>query len=71
MISLQSAGLTQAGVDLYRVQRLLGHKSITMTMRYAHHHPESLRSSIEVLDSLSQFYHNRLISESASAFQKA
>lgn len=51
--------LVQAGVDLYRVQRLLGHKSIIMTMRYSHHYPESLRSSIEVLDRLSQFYHNR------------
>jgi integrase len=42
--------LVQAGVDFYRVKELLGHKSISMTMRYAHHYPESLRSSIEVLD---------------------
>ena len=40
----------QAGFDLYVVKELLGHKSITMTMRYAHHYPESLRSGIEVLD---------------------
>lgn len=43
--------LVQAGVDLYKVKELLGHKTITMTMRYAHHYPESLRSSVEVLDS--------------------
>ncbi|MGD0658931.1 MAG: site-specific integrase [Syntrophorhabdales bacterium] len=42
--------LVQNGVDLYRVQKLLGHKSIAMTQRYAHHYPESLRSSVEVLD---------------------
>jgi len=42
--------LVQGGIDLYRVQRLLGHKSITMTMRYAHHHPESLRECVAVLD---------------------
>ena len=29
--------LVQAGVDLYKVQRLLGHKSPVMTQRYAHH----------------------------------
>jgi integrase len=42
--------LVQNGVDLYKVKELLGHKTITMTMRYAHHYPESLRGSIEVLD---------------------
>ncbi|RJQ44986.1 MAG: site-specific integrase [Gaiellales bacterium] len=42
--------LVQAGVDLYKVQRLLGHKSPTMTQRYAHHYPESLRDGVEILD---------------------
>lgn len=42
--------LVQNGVDLYKVKELLGHKSLTMTMRYAHHYPESLRGSIEILD---------------------
>jgi hypothetical protein len=37
-------------VDLYKVQRLLGHKSPTMTQRYAHHFPESLRDGVEILD---------------------
>jgi integrase len=42
--------LVQNGVDLYKVKELLGHKTIAMTMRYAHHYPESLRSSVEALD---------------------
>ncbi|MCC2641295.1 MAG: putative Integrase [Nitrospira sp.] len=42
--------MVQAGVDLYKVQRLLGHKSPVMTQRYAHHYPESLRDGVEVLD---------------------
>jgi len=42
--------LVQKGCDLYRVKELLGHKTIAMTMRYAHHYPESLRSSVELLD---------------------
>ncbi len=42
--------LVQAGVDLYKVQRLLGHKSPSMTQRYAHHFPESLRDGVEILD---------------------
>ena len=42
--------LIQVGVDLYTVQRLLGHKTPAMTARYAHHGTESLRSAVEVLD---------------------
>ena len=42
--------MVQAGVDLYKVQRLLGHKSPIMTQRYAHHYPESLRDGVDALD---------------------
>ena len=42
--------LVQRGIDLYKVQRLLGHKTGTMTQRYAHHSPESLRDGVNVLD---------------------
>ena len=44
--------LVQAGVDLYTVQKLGRWKNISMIMRYAHHYPESLRSSVEVLDKI-------------------
>ena len=42
--------MIQAGVDIYKVQRLLRHKSPQMTQRYAHHYPESLRDGVELLD---------------------
>ncbi len=46
-----ATALVQAGVDLYRVQRLCGHKDQRMTQRYAHLLPESLREAIKVIDS--------------------
>jgi len=42
--------LVQSGVDLYSVAKLLGHKDIKTTQRYAHHHIDSLRQSVRVLD---------------------
>ncbi|MBF0472430.1 MAG: site-specific integrase, partial [Nitrospirae bacterium] len=42
--------LVQNSVDLYKVKELLGHKSIQMTVRYAHHCTDSLRSGIDILD---------------------
>lgn len=42
--------LVQAGVDIYTIQKLGRWKTISMVMRYAHHHPESLRAGVEILD---------------------
>ncbi len=42
--------LVQKGVDLYKVQKLLGHRDNKTTQRYAHHYPESLRSGVDILD---------------------
>jgi integrase len=39
--------LVQAGVDLYRVQALLGHESIRTTQRYAHLQPDAFGRIIE------------------------
>jgi site-specific recombinase XerD len=41
--------LAQAGVDLYKIAKLLGHNDVSTTQRYAHHCPESLRSSVDIL----------------------
>jgi integrase len=46
--------LVQAGVDIYTVQKLGRWKNISMVMRYAHHHPESLRPGVEALDRIGQ-----------------
>ncbi|MEA1964231.1 MAG: site-specific integrase [Candidatus Aerophobetes bacterium] len=41
--------LVMAGVDLKTVQELLGHKTIEMTLRYAHLSPGHKRAAVEVL----------------------
>jgi hypothetical protein len=54
--------MVQAGIDLYKVQRLLGHKSPIMTQRYAHHYSESLREGVDALEAgrlFSTHLHNR------------
>ncbi len=48
--------LAQAGVDIYTIAKLLGHKDIRMTQRYAHHSTQSLRRGIEILDD--RVWHN-------------
>ena len=42
--------LAQAGVDLYKISKLLNHKDIKMTQRYSHHCPDSLRDGVEMLE---------------------
>lgn len=42
--------LVQRGVPIQRVQRLLGHKSMRMTERYAHLAPSDLDDAVAVLD---------------------
>lgn len=43
--------LVMAGVDLRTVQELMGHKTILMTMRYAHPSPDHKRLVMEALES--------------------
>jgi len=52
--------LVQTGVGIYEVQKLGRWKNASMVMRYAHHNPESLRSSIEVLDSFEKPFSTNL-----------
>jgi hypothetical protein len=46
--------LTMAGVDLRTVAELMGHKTIQMTMRYAHPAPAHQLAAVERLISASQ-----------------
>ncbi len=42
--------LVMAGVDITTVSKLLGHKSLTMTLRYSHLAPSHLSNAVSLLD---------------------
>jgi site-specific recombinase XerD len=42
--------LVNAGVSLYEVQSLLGHRRATTTQRYAHLAPDRLKSTVALID---------------------
>jgi len=44
--------LVQNGVDLYNVQRMLGHSTIRVTERYAHLAPENLQAAADALNAM-------------------
>lgn len=44
--------LVQRGVEILLVKEVLGHKTLSMTLRYSHLAPKTLRSAIGVLDRL-------------------
>lgn len=63
--------LVQAGADIYTVQKLGRWKTISMVMRYAHHHhPESLRAGIEILDRVPAGVSTVLAQSAPSAVQE-
>jgi integrase len=39
-----------AGVDITTIKELLGHKSLTMTLRYSHLAPSHKTSAVDILD---------------------
>jgi site-specific recombinase XerD len=57
--------LVQAGVDIYTVKELAGHKDVTTTQRYAHLNPERLKQGVSVLD-----YHSFIIVDQKGLTQK-
>ncbi|MEI6704358.1 MAG: site-specific integrase [Deltaproteobacteria bacterium] len=48
--------LVMSGVDITTVSKLLGHKSLTMTLRYAHLAPNHLTMAVNVLNSSMAFH---------------
>jgi integrase len=42
--------MVQRGIPLNAVKEILGHSSLTTTMRYAHLAPGNLRDAVRVLD---------------------
>jgi integrase len=42
--------LVMGGANLVAVQKLMGHRSIRMTLRYAHLSPQYLKGEVEILD---------------------
>lgn len=61
--------LAQKGIDIYTIAKLLGHKDIRMTQRYAHHCPESLRTAIQVIearDNLVTIKQNQIMSNACN-----
>jgi len=44
--------LVMAGIDITTVSRLLGHKDLTMTLRYSHLSPQHMTKAVDVLDNI-------------------
>jgi len=59
--------LVMKGVDLTTVKELLGHKSIIMTMRYAHLAPEHKTKAVKVLDEVLKSSTNEQLSSQFSS----
>jgi integrase len=59
--------LIQMEIDFYKVKDLMGHKSIRMTERYAHHSTESLKPAALALEN---YYRFTTVDESGSCLMK-
>jgi len=43
------------GLDLYRVQHILGHKDSRMIQRYSHLSPFYLKEAVEIIDTIGHY----------------
>ena len=59
--------LIQKGRSLKEVSELLGHSSITMTMRYAHLAPDHLKSAVATLEDFNTMSTQRPAEDGKSA----
>jgi len=50
--------LVQAGVDLPTVQRISGHKTLQMVVRYSHQNGEHIKSAMDALEERYNFKTN-------------
>jgi site-specific recombinase XerD len=55
--------LVMAGVDLPTVQKLLGHKEITMTLRYAHLSNDHMQAAVKKLEKVPAIFTTPLQSQ--------
>jgi len=42
--------LVAIGVDIFKVQQLLGHKTPKITLRYSHMRPDDLREAVDAME---------------------
>jgi len=59
--------LVMAGIDLTTVKELLGHKTIAMTLRYAHLAPSHKVKAVDILDNTLQGNQEKITDEMSTA----
>jgi hypothetical protein len=59
------------GVDLTTVRELMGHKSLSMTLRYAHLSPQHTAAAVRVLDGKKYSSHDKNLTKAGQNDEKA
>jgi len=53
--------LGESGADAFKIMKIAGHSSITVSQRYVHPSPESLETSFERLDAMNESRRKKVI----------